>query len=192
MSFIQSLVKKQIIIWFPNTKILENYRPKWLIGLEIDLYLPELNLAIEVNGLQHYIKTNNFFKEEWQFEMQLIRDNVKSKILNNEKIKLISIKQGATMFKELSFKINYIFKNKPIVNKEILKEAENHWLVNRDVYFQSSILQEKRIDLLPEEHNVFNFLIKSKQYNQAYSFLKTNAYIVDKNSNTRLKKIYGY
>lgn len=117
MSFIQELVKKQIIIWFPEAKILENYRPKWLIGLEIYLYLLEFNLAVEINGLQHYIKADNFFKTESQFEMQLIRDHLKKKILENEKIKLISVKQGSTMFKELAFKVNYIFKNKYSVNK---------------------------------------------------------------------------
>lgn len=191
MSYIQDLVKKQIIIWFPETKILENHRPEWLIGLEIDLYLPELNLAIEVNGLQHYIKTDAFFKKESQFEMQLIRDHVKKKILENEKIKLILVKQGATMFNELCFKINYIFKNKPRIDKELLKAAENHWLNNRDIYFESSTLQEKRVDLLQEERNTYNFLIKNKQYKEAYVFLKSKACIVDRQFNTRLKKIYG-
>lgn len=191
MSYIQDLIKKQIVIWFPNAEILENYRPEWLIGLEIDLYLPEFNLAIEVNGLQHYVKTGAFFKKESQFEMQLIRDCIKKKILENEKIKLISVKQGATMFNELCFKINYMFKNRPRIDKELLKEAENHWLNNRDIYFESSTLQEKRIDLLQEERNAYNLLIKNKQYKEAYAFLKLKAYIVDKQSNTRLKRIYG-
>lgn len=191
VSFIQELVKKQIIIWFPEVKILENYRPKWLIGLEIDIYLPELNLAIEVNGLQHYIKTDNFFKTESQFEMQLIRDHIKKKILENEKIKLISVKQGSTMFKELAFKINYIFKNKWNVNKELSEAAKNHWLNSRDSYFESSVLQEKKVDLLKEEHIVYNLLIKNKEYKKAYDFIKAKAYIVNKASNAKLEKIYG-
>ena len=191
MSYIQDLVKNQIAIWFPKTKILENYRPEWLIGLEMDLYLPEFNLAIEVNGLQHFVKIDAFFKKESQFEMQLIRDHIKKKILQNEKIKLISIKQGATMFNELCFKINYIFNNKPVVNKELLKAAKNYWLNNRDAYFESSTLQEKRVDLLQEEYNIYNLLIKNKQYKEAYSFLKTKAYIVNKKFNTKLKRMYG-
>ena len=190
MSFIQDLVKKQLSIWFPDKQIIENYRPDWLVGLEIDLYLPELKLAVEVNGLQHYVKIDKFFKTESQFEMQLIRDHVKKKILENENIKLISVKQGFNMFKELLFKINYISKSKLKPNAELSQQAKDHWLNKRDDYLPI-LPQEKRVDLLEEEHMKYNFLIKNKNYKEAYSFIKDRATIVDKKENSKLSKIYG-
>lgn len=36
-------------------KAITNYRPNWLGGLEIDIFFPELKLAIEFQGDQHYV-----------------------------------------------------------------------------------------------------------------------------------------
>ncbi len=39
---------------FPSEKIIRHHRPEWLEGLELDIYLPELELGIEYQGQQHY------------------------------------------------------------------------------------------------------------------------------------------
>ncbi len=38
----------------PNQKILRHHRPDWLERLELDIFLPTLNIGIEYQGIQHY------------------------------------------------------------------------------------------------------------------------------------------
>lgn len=41
-------------------KVIQSYRPKWLKGKEIDLYVPELNLGVEYNGvITHHSSVTN-------------------------------------------------------------------------------------------------------------------------------------
>ncbi len=62
-SFSKSSIYEKIIYNFIDKiydgPILKHHRPYWLFGQELDLYLPELNLAIEYNGsYYHCIGTN--------------------------------------------------------------------------------------------------------------------------------------
>lgn len=44
-------LETQLLFDFPNVNILFN---KNIIGLELDIHLPDLNLAFEINGIFHY------------------------------------------------------------------------------------------------------------------------------------------
>ena len=79
---------------FPQFEIINNHRPDWLRynrNLELDIYLPELKLAIEVNGVQHYKYTPYFHDNEEDFVKQEERDEFKKKRCEEENIKMISI-----------------------------------------------------------------------------------------------------
>lgn len=39
---------------FPAQLVIRHHRPAWLLGLELDIYLPTLNLAFEYQGQQHF------------------------------------------------------------------------------------------------------------------------------------------
>lgn len=39
---------------FKDEKILRHHRPDWLDGLELDIYIPRLNIAFEYQGQQHF------------------------------------------------------------------------------------------------------------------------------------------
>ncbi|MDE6020556.1 MAG: hypothetical protein K2H01_06145, partial [Ruminococcus sp.] len=39
---------------FPNYKVIFHYRPQILEGLEIDIFISEINLGIEYQGIQHF------------------------------------------------------------------------------------------------------------------------------------------
>lgn len=39
---------------FPDCTVISHYRPKWLLGLELDIYVSELKLAFEYQGIQHF------------------------------------------------------------------------------------------------------------------------------------------
>jgi len=76
--------------------IRENIRPDWLITqdgtrLELDFYVEELNIAIEVQGTQHYIYTPHFHQNYSGFKNQLERDKVKRQICQQHNIELIEV-----------------------------------------------------------------------------------------------------
>jgi hypothetical protein len=57
MSYGQSLTR-QYLTNIVGPDFIENYRPQWLHGMELDFYFPKLKLAFEFNGDQHYCPTS--------------------------------------------------------------------------------------------------------------------------------------
>lgn len=75
------------------------YTFDWLINLDtskhlfIDIYYPKLNLAIEVDGEQHYKYVPKFHTSLEDFHYAQYRDMIKEKLLNEHNIHLIRIKE---------------------------------------------------------------------------------------------------
>ena len=65
---------------FPNLLSNKNWK------MRFDFYLPELNICLEYQGIQHYDSTNKFYSKEGQE-----RDNIKRDYCKNNNIKLIEI-----------------------------------------------------------------------------------------------------
>ncbi|HCT0517493.1 TPA: hypothetical protein K8055_002340, partial [Staphylococcus pseudintermedius] len=63
---------------FNQYECIRHYRGDWLEGLEIDLYIPELKLGFEYNGIQHYEPV-----EHWGGKKHLVKQQ------NNDKRKLV-------------------------------------------------------------------------------------------------------
>lgn len=59
MSYGQSLLR-QFLERIVIAKFLENQRPEWLRGLELDFWFPDLKLGIEFQGDQHLARTKTF------------------------------------------------------------------------------------------------------------------------------------
>jgi hypothetical protein len=90
-----------------SRQILENYfgknfnksRPDFLrnpvtgnnFNLELDCYNPELGLALEYNGIQHYKFTPFFHKNKEAFLNQKYRDDMKRRICKENRITLVEI-----------------------------------------------------------------------------------------------------
>ena len=77
--------------------IFSKERPNWLKNpnskycLEIDLYCDELKLAIEYQGIQHYVYTPYFHSCENDFKKQLKRDDIKKELCIKNNVKLIAV-----------------------------------------------------------------------------------------------------
>lgn len=102
MSKLENLVKNKIRIAI-NTTMIENTRPDWLISsqgerLELDIYLPELDLAIEVQGRQHYVFTPHFHNDHNGFSGQLRRDREKRDICARNGVCLLEIASHAELY----------------------------------------------------------------------------------------------
>lgn len=54
----EKLLREYVLLLFPGEEALYNYRPGWLYGMELDVFLPRLSLAFEFNGDQHYVDTD--------------------------------------------------------------------------------------------------------------------------------------
>jgi hypothetical protein len=50
----ESLLYKILQRLFANDEIIRHYRPEWLGGLEVDIFLPARKLAFEYQGQQHF------------------------------------------------------------------------------------------------------------------------------------------
>lgn len=95
-SKLQEYTYKRLKYYFPDIEILENHHPRWLENpdgtlLELDFYLLVLNLAIEVQGEQHFKFTPLFHKDYEDFTKQLKRDEVKRATCLFYEVRLVEI-----------------------------------------------------------------------------------------------------
>ncbi|MCD8017214.1 MAG: hypothetical protein LUE97_05345 [Oscillospiraceae bacterium] len=75
---------------YPSLKVIKHYRPKWLQGLELDIYIPELKLAFEYQGIQHFVPIEHWGGKT-QLKKQKEHDNRKKEICEQMGVTLICI-----------------------------------------------------------------------------------------------------
>src|SRR3989338_2362197 len=78
------LVKK----YFQDYKVYFHYRQSWLNGLELDIFVPDKNLAIEYMGKQHY-EPVNFFGGKESYLAVVQRDKLKKELCQKNGINLV-------------------------------------------------------------------------------------------------------
>ncbi len=86
----ESLVYRIVCNLFPDYEVLRHYRPDWLDGLELDIFVPALRLAIEYQGQQHFHPEKAWGGEKALRELQE-RDQRKAKICAQKGIHLVAI-----------------------------------------------------------------------------------------------------
>ena len=75
---------------YPNIEVLRHYRPAWLDGLELDIYIPSKKLAFEYQGIQHFQAVEHWGGQA-KLEIQKEHDNRKKRICEEKGICLICI-----------------------------------------------------------------------------------------------------
>jgi hypothetical protein len=75
---------------YPETPVLRRQRPAWLDGLELDVYLPDRDLAFEYQGQQHYHPVKVWGGEEALRELQA-RDARKAALCAQQDVTLVTI-----------------------------------------------------------------------------------------------------
>ncbi len=76
---------------FPEQRVLREASPEWLGRMRLDIYLPELNLAIEHQGEQHFRPIAAFGGEEAHARV-VERDILKRQLCLDKKISVIDIR----------------------------------------------------------------------------------------------------
>jgi hypothetical protein len=100
MSKLQALITEAIEFWFPEQRILTDYRPSWLFGMELDVFLPDIKLAIEVQGRQHYLMTPKLHTDIAEFRAQRARDVSKRRIARQRGISVFCIRYFDGIYKK--------------------------------------------------------------------------------------------
>lgn len=85
------LVKKLLDQYFGRLQKIDNYRPKWLEGLEIDRYYPEIKIGIEFQGLQHYRPVRHLQARREEFLEQVQRDTSKKNIAAKKGVQIVPL-----------------------------------------------------------------------------------------------------
>lgn len=75
---------------FTDYKIIRHHRPDWLEGLELDIHIPDLAIAFEYQGQQHY-QSIDIWGGDDALRKQKQRDKRKAQICRNMNIRLVSI-----------------------------------------------------------------------------------------------------
>lgn len=129
MSRFQDIVGSALRYWLPNEEYLENYRPEWLFGMEIDFYFPDLGLAVEVNGRQHYDRVS--FQTGIEHDRQRRRDAKKKRIILSRGLKFIIVRQRRGMVIGglqglLRFRLGYTGRKFGPLPRELSKTWKEH------------------------------------------------------------------
>lgn len=74
----------------PEEEIVRHFRPKWLEGLELDIYLPNRKIGIEYQGIQHFIAVEHWGGQK-QLEKQKEHDARKKMICTELGVRLICV-----------------------------------------------------------------------------------------------------
>jgi len=72
----------------PNMTVLRHFRPEFLEGLELDIFVKEINIGIEYQGIQHYQPVKHWGGIE-ALERLKDRDSKKRKIMEKNNLPLI-------------------------------------------------------------------------------------------------------
>lgn len=83
---------------FPNARVLREASPKWLGRMRFDIYLPDLNLAIEHQGAQHYHSIKIFGGEDAHRRV-LELDGLKRKLCEENGIEVVDVRYDAPLTK---------------------------------------------------------------------------------------------
>ncbi|MDV7695695.1 hypothetical protein N6B72_02065 [Chryseobacterium soli] len=72
-----------LAIEFPNYRIISQHSPEWLNGQRFDIFIKELNIAIEYNGIQHFQPIDFFGGKEGLAKTQFLDNQKREKSLKN-------------------------------------------------------------------------------------------------------------
>ena len=84
----ETTLKHIVVSLFPNRTVLSHYRPEWLCGLELDIYVPEIKLAFEYQGIQHFKAVKHWGGKD-KLKIQQEHDARKKRICNELGINLV-------------------------------------------------------------------------------------------------------
>lgn len=96
----ETTLYKIIKMLYPNYTIIREYSPDWLNKQRIDIFIKELNIAVEYQGEQHFKPIKHFGGEEGLIKTQE-RDKIKAKLCKKNNVKLVYFDYEETLSEKL-------------------------------------------------------------------------------------------
>lgn len=87
--------------FFIDLEVIHHGKPEWLGRQHFDIWIPELNIAIEYQGNQHFLPIAYFGGEE-SFKRNVERDNIKKQKCKLNNCKLLEVKPGYNLSELIS------------------------------------------------------------------------------------------
>lgn len=84
----ETMLKHIVETLYPGKTVFAHYRPAWLDGLELDIYVPDIRLAFEYQGIQHFRAIKHWGGKE-KLKIQQEHDARKKRLCDELGIKLI-------------------------------------------------------------------------------------------------------
>lgn len=128
MSKLQGIIERACREWFPDQKIWTNYRPDWLHGMEIDIFLPDIRIAIEVQGHQHYLFVPDLQQTVEQFKAQVKRDKRKKHLIRQRGLAFFTVPCVNMVMGGLQQKLGKHLRRKLITPDALRQEWSEHRL----------------------------------------------------------------
>lgn len=85
---------------YPQYRVIQHGSPTWLGRQHLDIWIPEIKVAVEYHGLQHF-EPVEFFGGEDAYWDTVERDERKERLCKKNKVKLIVVSEG--------YDIDYVF-----------------------------------------------------------------------------------
>ena len=95
----ETMLHRLIQELFPHHKVIHHYWPEWLRGLEIDVFVPAMNLAIEYQGQQHYEPVAMWGGED-ALKAQQVRDAQKASLCKEAGVVLLEVRYDDPLNRE--------------------------------------------------------------------------------------------
>lgn len=86
----ETILYEIVCAFFKGDDVIRHYRPYWLDGLELDIFVPNHSIAFEYQGIQHFYPIEHWGGEK-QLQKQKEHDARKKRICMERNIKLICI-----------------------------------------------------------------------------------------------------
>jgi hypothetical protein len=97
---------------YPNFTIKKHYRPEFLNGLELDIFIKELDIGVEYQGIQHFQPIDHWGGKDGLEKLKK-RDALKRKLCNSNNVRLIYFS-----YKDILTKENVLSVINPIDNNQ--------------------------------------------------------------------------
>ena len=116
-SKLQAFVSDCLIEHLAGCEIIEDSWPDWLKmltgrRLQLDFYLPEMQVAIEVQGVQHYEMTPHFHSTPSDFDEIKKRDELKRQACAYQKVQLLTIDDSTDVLAVVR-QLHSLWRNRP-------------------------------------------------------------------------------
>lgn len=158
-SKLQRATSERLFRKYGKYNIVENIRPEWLVSskgerLELDFYIDELAVAVEVQGGQHFNFTPIFHDTEYDFKEQLRRDEEKLSICKARGINLLYVCKKSeidAVVYMIDSKINKRFNEYDFVFETVITSIGGWRVTKETIRTHAKKIHEKRMQRTPEE-----------------------------------------